>query len=96
MPCGLPVLASDLPANRQWVDEQGGWVVPVRDAQALTQALLLAHDHPEQSAQMGLHNRERIERDASRRGQMDAMWRLYQRLLHPTVPRQQRKRAVTG
>lgn len=45
---------------------------------------------------MGLHNRERIERDASRRGQMDAMWRLYQRLLHPTVPRQQRKRAVTG
>ncbi|WP_290902548.1 glycosyltransferase [Aquabacterium sp.] len=96
MACGLPVLASDLPANRQWVDEQGGWVVPVRDAQALTQALLLAHDHPEQSARMGLHNRERIERDASRRGQMDAMWRLYQRLLHPTVPRQQRKRAVTG
>jgi len=96
MACGLPVLASDLPANRQWVDEQGGWVVPVRDAEALTQALLLAHDHPAQSAQMGLHNRERIERDASRRGQMDAMWRLYQRLLHPTVPRQQRKRAVTG
>ena len=96
MACGLPVLASDLPANRQWVDEQGGWVVPVRDAEALSQALLLAHDHPVQSAQMGLHNRERIERDASRRGQMDAMWRLYQRLLHPTVPRQQRKRAVTG
>lgn len=96
MACGLPVLASDLPANRQWVDEQGGWIVPVRDAQALTQALLLAHDHPEQSAQMGVHNRERIERDASRRGQMDAMWRLYQKLLHPTVPRLQRKRAVTG
>jgi len=96
MACGLPVLASDLPANRQWVDEQGGWIVPVRDAQALTQALLLAHDHPEQSAQMGVHNRERIERDASRRGQMDAMWRLYQKLLHPCVPRLQRKRAVTG
>ena len=96
MACGLPVLASDLPANRQWVNEQGGWIVPVRDAQALAQALLLAHDHPEQSAQMGVHNRERIERDASRRGQMDAMWRLYQKLLHPTVPRLQRKRAVTG
>lgn len=96
MACGLPVLASDLPANRQWVNEQGGWIVPVRDAQALAQALLLAHDHPEQSAQMGLHNRERIERDASRRGQMDTMWRLYQKLLHPTVPRLQRKRAVTG
>ena len=96
MACGLPVLASDLPANRQWLDAQGGWVVPVRDAQAVCDALLQAHDHPAQSAQMGLHNRERIERDASRRGQMDAMWRLYQRLLHPTVPRVQRKRAVRG
>ena len=96
MACGLPVLASDLPANRQWIDAQGGWVVPVRDAQAVCDALLQAHDHPAQSAQMGLHNRERIERDASRRGQMDAMWRLYQKLLHPATPRLLRKRSVTG
>ena len=34
----------------------------------------------------------RIERDASRRGQMDAMWRLYQGLLHPVVPRLARRR----
>jgi len=41
---------------------------------------------------MGQCNRERIERDASRRGQMDAMWRLYQGLLHPVVPRLARRR----
>lgn len=93
MACGLPIIATDLPANRQWIDDRGGWIVPVRDVDAVTQALVTAYDHPAQAAQMGLHNRERIERDASRRGQMDAMWRLYQKLLHPTVPRMQRPRA---
>lgn len=92
MACGLPIIGSDLPANRQWIDERGGWIVPLRDVDALTQALLQAHDHPQQATQMGLYNRERIERDASRRGQMDAMWRLYQRLLHPTTHRLARRR----
>jgi len=96
MACGLPIVASDLPANRQWVDERGGCIVPVRDAHALSQALQQLHDHPQQAARMGPHNRDRIERDASRRGQMDAMWRLYQKLLHPCVPRIQRKRSVSG
>jgi glycosyltransferase involved in cell wall biosynthesis len=54
MACGLPIIASDLPANRQWIDAQGGWIVTVRDVDALTQALLQAHDHPEQAAQMGV------------------------------------------
>ncbi|MEY4765745.1 MAG: hypothetical protein RI907_2418 [Pseudomonadota bacterium] len=92
MACGLPIVASDLPANRQWLDERGGWLVPPRDAAALTQALLQACDHPQQLAQMGQHNRDLIEREASRRGQMDAMWRLYQKLLEPCVPRHQRPR----
>ncbi len=92
MACGLPIIASDLPANRQWIGARNGWIVPVRDAAPITEALLQVHDHPEQAAQMGLHNRNRIERDASRRGQMDAMWCLYQKLLHPTVPRAQRTR----
>ena len=47
MACGLPIVASDLPANRQWVDERGGCIVPVRDAQALSQALQQLHDHPQ-------------------------------------------------
>ncbi|CAH0351707.1 glycosyltransferase family 4 protein [Aquabacterium sp. CECT 9606] len=85
MACGLPIIATDLPANRQWVTERGGWIVPVRDVDAVAQALLAAYDHPERLAQMGAHNRELIEREASRRGQMDAMWRLYEKLLLPAV-----------
>jgi glycosyltransferase involved in cell wall biosynthesis len=94
MACGLPIIASDLPANRQWIDDQGGWIVPVRDVDAVTQALVTAYDYPMQALQMGQHNRERVERDASRRGQMDAMWRLYQKLLQPILPRLKRHRAA--
>lgn len=85
MACGLPIIATDLPANRQWVTERGGWIVPVRDVDAVAQALLAAYDHPERLAQMGAHNRDLIERQASRRGQMDAMWRLYEKLLAPVA-----------
>lgn len=85
MACGLPIIATDLPANRQWVTERGGWIVPVRDVDAVAQALLAAYDHPERLAQMGAHNRDLIEREASRRGQMDAMWRLYEKLLAPVA-----------
>lgn len=93
MACGLPIIASDLPANRQWISPgQGGWLVPARDETALLQALITALDQAEVRHSMGQSNRERIERDASRRGQMDAMWRLYQGLLHPVVPRLARRR----
>lgn len=83
MACGLPVIASDLPANRQWIDPAGGWIVPVRDIDALTRALLAAHDDPAAAVARGAHNRERVLRDASRRAQMDRMWQLYQQVLKP-------------
>jgi glycosyltransferase involved in cell wall biosynthesis len=83
MACGLPIIASDLPANRQWIDEQGGWIVPVRDIDALTEAFVAVHDYPAQALARGAHNRQRVEQEASRRGQMDRMWLLYLQLLKP-------------
>ena len=94
MACGLSIIASDLPANRQWISERGGWIVPVRDIDAMTQALLNAYDHPQQVTQMGAHNRELIEREASRRGQMDAMWRLYEKLNQPSCKVKKRVRST--
>jgi glycosyltransferase involved in cell wall biosynthesis len=94
MACGLPIIASDLPANRQWLDARGGWLVPAGDVAALGRVLLQAFDQQAQASAMGAHNRALIEQEASRRGQMDAMWRLYQKLLTPCVPRHQRPRPV--
>jgi glycosyltransferase involved in cell wall biosynthesis len=77
MACGLAIVASDLPANRQWVDAAGGCLVGVGDVAALEAALIALHDDAPSLAAMGCHNRLRIEREASRRAQMDAMSALY-------------------
>ncbi len=84
MSAGLPVIASDLPANRQWIDERGGILVPVRDIDALTNAFVMIHDQPAQAQLQGEHNRRRVEAEASRRSQMDRMWLLYEHLLRPS------------
>lgn len=77
MACGLAIVASDLPANRQWVDAAGGRLVPAGEVGALTATLIALHDDPAALGIMGRHNRQRIEREASRRAQMDAMSALY-------------------
>jgi glycosyltransferase involved in cell wall biosynthesis len=94
MSCGLPIIASDLPANRQWLDARGGWLVPAGDVAALARVMLQAFDQQDQAQAMGEHNRALVVREASRRGQMDAMWRLYQKLLLPCVPRRERPRPL--
>lgn len=73
MACGLPVIASDLPANRAWVGEAGGALVAPRDAARVAATLAALHDDPERAARIGAHNRECVEREGSRRGQMDRM-----------------------
>lgn len=81
MAAGLPVVVSDLPANRQWVDATGGYLVPVGQAAALAEALRALLRAPHEAAGMGRRNRERVEALASRRGQMDRMDALYRELL---------------
>lgn len=77
----LPVVVSDLPANHQWVDERGGFVVPVGNAMAITAALEQLLDNPGLAAQMGQHNRALVAQRASRRQEMDRMATLYEELL---------------
>lgn len=82
MAAGLPVLVSDLPANRQWVDEgEGGFLLPPQEAPRLAQALGALVDDPALARRMGEHNRARVEPHAARRVQMDRMDALYRALL---------------
>jgi glycosyltransferase involved in cell wall biosynthesis len=87
MACGLPVIASDLPANRQWIEPTSGLLVPPRDAEALARQLVRLHDEPAFARAQGQRNREVAVRLASRRGQMDRMAVLYESLrLRAPVP----------
>ena len=79
MACGLAVIASDLPANREWLASET--LLPMGDEHALAQcwADLLCDDA--RCAALGARNAERIARDGDRRVQMDAVDAAYRRLL---------------
>jgi glycosyltransferase involved in cell wall biosynthesis len=79
MACGLAVVASDLQANRHWIDPQ--WLVAAGNATALAARLeaLIANDTLAEQA--GLHNATRIAQDGDRTVQMNRMHALYQQLL---------------
>ena len=81
MACGLPVVVSDLPANRQWVAPEGGMVVDGGDPAAIAEALRTLRDDPARAATMGAHNRALVEARASSRVQMDRVAALYGELL---------------
>ncbi|ART49061.1 glycosyltransferase [Acidovorax carolinensis] len=79
MACGLAVVASDLPANRQWIHPE--LLVPAGDAQALAQVLQRLASDDVHARQVGERNAERIALDGDRKAQMDHIDRLYRELL---------------
>lgn len=87
MACGVPVVASDLPANRQWLDAEARLLVPAGDAGAIAQALRLLWQDDALAQRVAGHQLARMRRDGSRRAQMDRMDALYRELLVPAGAR---------
>lgn len=81
MACALPVVVSDLPANRQWISADGGVIVDGGDPAAVAAALAALRDDPARRRRMGRRNRARIEAEGSSAAQMDRMAQLYRELL---------------
>ena len=85
MACGLVVLASDLPANRQWLSSEPACLLNGNDPAALGNALgnaLHALWLDDARAQrIGEANHARMAAEGSRAVQMDRMLAHYQRLL---------------
>lgn len=79
MACGLAVVASDLPANRQWLPAEA--LVPVDDLEALVARLTRLREDDTLAARWAADNATRMQRDGSRDAQMDRADALYQRLL---------------
>ena len=79
MACGLAVVASDLDANRQWID--ASLLVPAGDAQALAELLRQMALDDARTSQAGGRNAERIALHGDRKAQMDHMNQLYEQLL---------------
>jgi len=64
--CGRPIVATDVPGCREVVREgENGLLVPVRDAQALSEALLYLIKNSELRSQMGRRGREIVLKEFS-------------------------------
>jgi glycosyltransferase involved in cell wall biosynthesis len=86
MAAGVPVVASDLPANRQWLDADPALIVPVDDLAALAGALRRLRDDDALARQVSAHQLARMRRDGDRAVQMDRMATLYRELLAASRP----------
>ena len=65
MACGLPVLVSDIPGNKEWVTpDHNGWVFADGDAHSLAESILCAMDERERLPEMGVNARQLAERRA--------------------------------
>ena len=79
MACGLPVVATQLQANAQWLPVDS--LVPAQNSHALAQKLAtLAQDDAAAHA-VGQQNAQRIQQEGDRAVQMDRMDALYRGLL---------------
>lgn len=85
---GLPVLVTDIPSNREWVqDGQEGWLFPDNDSEALAQKLLQAMRQPETLEQMRLAARSRAEQRANWSNNFQRLLAAYQAALDLTKKR---------
>ena len=77
--CGKPVIVSDIPGNREWI-EQGnqGWLYPEGDAGALAEAILTALKQREKLFEMGRSARRLAEQRADWTKNFPELFKTYQ------------------
>jgi glycosyltransferase involved in cell wall biosynthesis len=60
--CGTPVLVSDIPGNKEWVqDGLNGWLYADGNAQALSEKMLAAFLQPERLGEIGRAGRQSVQ-----------------------------------
>lgn len=91
MACGVPLIVSDLPSNREWIEDGvNGFIVPVRNKEALTRRLLDMLQQPHLRKKFGETNvrivRERADHDAHMRNMETYYYDLVNRYASKAVP----------
>lgn len=81
MACELAPVATDLPANREWIKNgENGFIVPQDDHQALAERIVYLFENSETRAKFGKINRKLIEDNAEYEKEMAKVERLYERM----------------
>jgi glycosyltransferase involved in cell wall biosynthesis len=77
--CGLPALVSDIPANKEWVQEdENGWLFRDGDADALAEKILRIAARPGRMGVIGRRARHVAERRADWKSNFPILLRSYE------------------
>jgi glycosyltransferase involved in cell wall biosynthesis len=81
MACARPVICSDLPALREFItNDENGWLVPVRQAVPLAEAIVRLLEQPEHSAELGRKAHQLVAQCADIEQEMQHMQAIYYQL----------------
>jgi glycosyltransferase involved in cell wall biosynthesis len=82
MAASLPVVASDITANRELVfDGVTGYLFPVGDRTACARAILFLFEQPERAQRMGIAGRQRMETEFSVQNMVDRYAEIYREVV---------------
>src|SRR4030095_4010822 len=89
MACGLPVIGSDLPANRQWLRADNGLLIAEGNAEGVAAALESLWRDDVSAERIGVENHARMLESGARSVQMDTVAKHYESLLRDDLQRVQ-------
>lgn len=82
--CGLPCLVSDIPANKEWVQEgYNGWLFPDGDHNTLAAKILQAIEQREKLTEIGQKARATAEEKADWPKNVQILLGAYDNIVHP-------------
>jgi len=82
MACGLPVICTTNTGGEDIVrDDKDGFIIPVRDVEALKEKLLYLHKNPEICRQMGQSAKERVSSGFTWNDYGDKMIKIYESII---------------
>jgi len=84
-----PVIATDSGGNRELLSSPDvGWVIPMKDRNALSQTLLDVIEHPERARTVARNGREHVAKSFSKDLRITRLEELYRSILESKRPRQ--------
>lgn len=82
MACKLPVVVTDIPANREWVvDGQNGYLVPIKDVNLLSSTIIKILKNENLWESFGIKNRKIVEAKADWENNFSILEEIYTKLV---------------
>lgn len=82
MACKLPVVVTDIPANREWVvDSQNGYLVPIKDVNLLSSTIIKILKNEKSWESFGIKNRKIVEAKADWENNFSILEEIYTKLV---------------